>query len=130
MHKNFGILNHVSLLASYNFDGFSAEIFVNSFHHFPHTFSTRFSPLVNRSFSGFLIGVISVISVISVIGIIGVIRIISIIFFPITPIAPIILIISYTPINKKSHPLRRRPLSMRVKNYFTTPAIIFSAMAR
>ena len=72
----------MSLLASYNFDGFSAEIFVNSFHHFPHTFSTRFSPLVNRGFGGFLIGVISVI------------RIISVIFFPITPIAPIILIIS------------------------------------
>lgn len=53
MHKNFGILNHVSLLASYNFDGFSAEIFVNSFHHFPHTFSTRFSPLVNRVFGVF-----------------------------------------------------------------------------
>ena len=70
MHKNFGILNPLSLLASYNFDGFSAEIFVNSFHHFPHTFSTRFSPLVNRGFGvfeGFFISVISAIGIIGVI---------------------------------------------------------------
>lgn len=40
----------MSFLASYNFDGFSRKIVVNIFHHFSHTFSTHFRPLINTVF--------------------------------------------------------------------------------